>query len=599
MKKINTLTFKNIKEKIRKNEVLLTIGLILAVVAIVIFVVPSGAYAAGFAESLGLWVFRIIAFMLQLYVALLAILIAFMSVIFDWVAGFGVFSQGTINEGLLRGWTLLVNVANLVFILILLFIGIATIFRVEQFSIRRLFVRVIVAVLLINFSFFFTKIITNGADTIQNIFTNGAVVFPECREAGVPISCTIGNLVGIGDLNWESSVGGQMEIFDTLMATDSTDAALDVAIKSAFMMVFFSIFLFAIAIVTILLLVRMVVLWILATISPFAYVAMILPSTRPYSSQWWNALFRWALLGPLTLILINVGILVMTPMQVVVDNMPGGNINVGLSQVVLNGVQGLGLLIVASIFMIGSLMVARQMGGSIAGAIVNNANKGAKNLGKWAGGKASGAVLGRKDSKTGKRTGGLIRRAPGLKQASQALEGRAKARQQAGLSREKDYQKGVTAKTGKYRKKAILGGKHFDETADPEYKKRISEGIKENKDPGNYVSAEHQYAIMDQAIKDGDKEKAMIAHGSIGANKDMTTRNDVRGNDFRAATDRMQAAGFIDEKQAVGHKNVARKDSQKRIEKMREKKGKEGKKKPGKTYVDEFGVKRDEEGNAV
>lgn len=70
------------------------------------------------------------------------------------------------------GWKIMLGIVNMFFVLLLLWIAIATIFSFEMFSARRLLPQLIIIALLINFSFAIGKAIINLSNGIGAIFAN-------------------------------------------------------------------------------------------------------------------------------------------------------------------------------------------------------------------------------------------------------------------------------------------------------------------------------------------------------------------------------------------------------------------------------------------
>lgn len=92
------------------------------------------------------------------------------------------------NDGVQQGWTEVRNLCNMFFILILLAIAFMTVFMgVEgsSYSVKRALPMLIIAILMINFSFFICKVIIEGADIASRSFVGE-------EEAGV-----LGDIMGV------------------------------------------------------------------------------------------------------------------------------------------------------------------------------------------------------------------------------------------------------------------------------------------------------------------------------------------------------------------------------------------------------------------
>ncbi len=68
------------------------------------------------------------------------------------------------------GWEIVRNLCNIFFILAIIAIGMATLFRMESYQYRSLLIHLILAVLLVNFSLVISQAVLGVADTVQNQF---------------------------------------------------------------------------------------------------------------------------------------------------------------------------------------------------------------------------------------------------------------------------------------------------------------------------------------------------------------------------------------------------------------------------------------------
>jgi len=92
------------------------------------------------------------------------------------------------NDGVQQGWTEVRNLCNMFFILILLAIAFMTVFmgvESSSYSVKRALPMLIIAILMINFSFFICKVIIEGADIASRSFVGE-------EEAGV-----LGDIMGV------------------------------------------------------------------------------------------------------------------------------------------------------------------------------------------------------------------------------------------------------------------------------------------------------------------------------------------------------------------------------------------------------------------
>ncbi len=183
-------------------------------------------------------------------------------------------------------WTIVRDVLNLAFILILLFSAFATIFQVERYHLRNILVRLVIMALLVNFSLPIAKVIIDASNILMYFFVN--TLFPKAASGtGFEIPEIFGKSTNIVDVFVpQKEVSGQ------------TSGYIFIAIVFAFF--------YGISMITIagILVVRLVALAILMIFSPIGFVAMVLPSTQTYAQKWWSNLFKYAFNGPILVFML-------------------------------------------------------------------------------------------------------------------------------------------------------------------------------------------------------------------------------------------------------------------------------------------------------
>lgn len=295
-----------------------------------------------------------------------------------------------------NGWTISRDIANIFFIFILLAIAISTILRIQSHSAKQLLATLIVVALLVNFSLtlsfmaldffnilslgFFDQI--NGPNGISgqlmagtsvnevwNLKAEGSsvgyYVFGGAAAgcaAGVwlfGIGCLVtgagGAIVGAG--TWALFGSGQdFKAASKYFSLISASAVLTLPIVFVF---FFG---------GILLIIRYVVLVFLLVLAPIAFVSYILPSTRgKIWQQWFDKFLMHAAFFPAFMMLLYIALTLTNVYALQVQNGGGG----------AQGSPGFWAhMFLITGFLIGSLLIARQMGIYAAGAVINVANKG-------------------------------------------------------------------------------------------------------------------------------------------------------------------------------------------------------------------------------
>jgi TrbL/VirB6 plasmid conjugal transfer protein len=188
------------------------------------------------------------------------------------------------------GWLILRNLSNIAFIIVLLVIGMATLFQVEKYNYKHLLVKVIIAAVLVNFSLVIGQAVLGVADTVQNQFLpeQGSVI----RALGYELMVKPVQQIQTKD----DSVGGGL--------SNITYPFFLLSLALGAFLAFVAILVF--------LVVRIVGLWILLMVSPIAYVANVLPETQKYFSEWWTKFLAYAFITPIFAFFLNIAALFAT-----------------------------------------------------------------------------------------------------------------------------------------------------------------------------------------------------------------------------------------------------------------------------------------------
>jgi hypothetical protein len=189
-----------------------------------------------------------------------------------------------INSTLHLGYNITLSIANMGFVLALVVIAFATMFRATGFAYQRALPRLIIAALLINFGFFIvTNIFILPTDQVTKVFI---------KQSGFSVSNSFkvfGEIASDTD-KWGKDLGGAV-------------SGIAQAIGSVIFTAFFSFFgILAFLAFAGMLFVRYVAMFLLITLLPLAWVTWIFPGLRipgghPWS-VWWESFMRWLLFAP-------------------------------------------------------------------------------------------------------------------------------------------------------------------------------------------------------------------------------------------------------------------------------------------------------------
>jgi hypothetical protein len=281
--------------------------------------------------------------------------------------------QDVFVDAIFLGWQLIRNLCNIFFIVILLVIGLGTLFRVESYNYKHLLVKVVIAALLVNFSLVFGQAILGVADTVQQQF------LPDSSN----VIRALGSKLMVEPINLlTQSAGTETASAGATFAGNAKPMfAFALALGAFFTFVALAAFL----------VIRIVALWVLLLVSPIAYVANILPNTASYSKQWWEKFLKYAFMTPVLAFFLNLAAVFVTS---TLSKTNVGNLlhTEGVSGDVSQFVYIAGSQILTILFILVGLKAASSSGTYGAAAISNFAEKGIRKPFEWAGKAGLGAA---------------------------------------------------------------------------------------------------------------------------------------------------------------------------------------------------------------
>jgi hypothetical protein len=235
---------------------------------------------------------RIVVFALALGLFLLALVFGFIffliTSILSWITGaflqVGITPANPATPEIIDiGWNFSKDFVNMLFILVLVFIGLATILKIRDYEAKKTLPLLIVIALLINFSGVIVGFIVDVGNILTNFFLQNT---------------TISNIGNVWDLAWNYFSGSVKEIFGSFedIFTELGDM-IGIIVYGIILLLFYIFANFVYFIIVFIFFSRILVLWILTILAPFAFAAYILPITRKWWSQWWQQLIQWSIIG--------------------------------------------------------------------------------------------------------------------------------------------------------------------------------------------------------------------------------------------------------------------------------------------------------------
>jgi len=234
----------------------------------------------------------------------------FAAKILDFFVYYSTNSDSYTSGFVTKAWSAVRDVANIFFIVALLYVAIKTILSLNVTDNKKLIGYVVVIALIINFSLFTTKVVIDGSNILAKIFYNNIVSKDATTTnadgtlkdsesgAGGEKSISVGLVKQfnpqdiIGKDNIINNIGET--IFITLLA---------ITMMGFMIYVFLSVALLFVA--------RVISLWLSMIFSPIAFASYTVPFDIPGfgHKEWWKGLFENAFLAPLFIFFLYIIIL--------------------------------------------------------------------------------------------------------------------------------------------------------------------------------------------------------------------------------------------------------------------------------------------------
>lgn len=270
---------------------------------VVLFAIPASlnitgevsfyvARASWFSDGVAQGVSWVLGALIGMFEALLVLV----GIFFDASLSFSILDFGKnyvtlFESGVLKTWMSFRDIANILLIVIFVFIAFNVILGLEKYGLKNLGAKLIVIAVLLNFSLFFTQSVVDISNLLATSFYDAIQI---TGDGG--ISDHIIDYSGM--TGWNS---------DTLF---NVDAGHDGSwTGKVFLLALVTIVLFVavsavLVFATILLLTRMIVLVVLMLTSPLAFAAMITPTLEQWWGKWIGALLKNVIFAPLFMLLL-------------------------------------------------------------------------------------------------------------------------------------------------------------------------------------------------------------------------------------------------------------------------------------------------------
>ena len=205
------------------------------------------------------------------------------------------------SDILKTGMAITTSLANLGFIFLLIIISIATILRRQSYGIKQLLAKLIIAALLVNFSFVIAGAILN----FSSVFTRYFLSIMPGAGGGMSFANTIAiafnpQAFTINFVN-DPTLGNKVAVENNLLDIEFQLMA------DAFFSIFFSLaILIVITALALMLFIRYIYLFILLILMPLAWVTWIAPTTSSLWKEWWDKFIKWAFFPPILMMFLYI-----------------------------------------------------------------------------------------------------------------------------------------------------------------------------------------------------------------------------------------------------------------------------------------------------
>jgi|GEM_PF-872912 len=229
---------------------------------------------------------------------LLGLLFSAVASLFQWMlnpsnisGGGGLLNQPAVKDV----WIMVRDTLNMTFIMVLLFAAFCTVFQVEKWNLKKVWLTILINALLVNFSYPIARFFIDVSNVAMYYFLNNMFSGPG-QGNGQAIMASFGEASKISSL-----------------LTPENYTQYDIAfILAAIIFTFIlGITLFVLAVLFV---IRLIALVMLVMFSPIGFVGNIFPEASKFAGDWWSNLFKYSFFGPIMVFMMMVSLRIMQAM---------------------------------------------------------------------------------------------------------------------------------------------------------------------------------------------------------------------------------------------------------------------------------------------
>ncbi|MDO8470975.1 MAG: type IV secretion system protein [bacterium] len=169
-------------------------------------------------------------------------------------------------------WPIVRDFANMLLVLILIFIGLGTALRLGDYEAKKALPRLVAIAVLINFAPVLMGFVVDATNIVMNFFLEGLL--------GTQVLTSVGS-------NLDAIISGSS-------GNSNFPAFLAKILAIGFFNILTAVIFFFYAT---LFFVRKVMIWILVILSPIALISLILPATKGFFTKWFDQFIEWSTVG--------------------------------------------------------------------------------------------------------------------------------------------------------------------------------------------------------------------------------------------------------------------------------------------------------------
>jgi len=200
------------------------------------------------------------------------------------------------------------NLCNMVYLFVLMFIAISVMFGREEY--KKLIVKLVIAALLTNFAIVISGLVIDASQVIMYSILDSSksneiapYEVPGQTQGGffnqgTRILDLMQIKLGVGEEIKNSVLGSFLENINDFYQKEIPEL-LSRMIKLSGLILFGLALTVTIGTITVILIIRIAMLWILLIVSPLAFLFSVLPQTQKWWEKWQESLFHYAFTGPI------------------------------------------------------------------------------------------------------------------------------------------------------------------------------------------------------------------------------------------------------------------------------------------------------------